>query len=119
MLCPIQMDDGWKYNGHVDVVKREQADSGRATGQKPDSSHHISSSSSEKEAATGEDVASLPSPTLPPSSLSHNQAASSKATFSSTSGLDSVSDSGEGRSSPLSEVSRSLVSLGGFLALWL
>ncbi|XP_052046736.1 LIM domain only protein 7 isoform X4 [Apodemus sylvaticus] len=105
------MDDGWKYNGHVEVVKREQADSGRATGQKPGSSHHISSSSSEKEAATGEDVASLPSPTLPPSSLSHNQAASSKATFSSfssTSGLDSVSDSGEGRSSPLSEVSRSL-----------
>lgn len=102
------MDDGWKYNGDVEVVKREQHDSGRAAGMKPDSSHFILGSSSEKEVATGEDVASLSSFVLPSSSsLSHDQAASSKATFSSTSGLDSVSDSGEGRSSSLREVSRS------------
>lgn len=103
------MDDGWKYNGHVEVVKREQIDLvGRAAGRKPDSSYHISGSSSEKEVVTGEDVASLSSPTPPSSSLSHDQTASSKATFSSMSGLDSVSDSGEGTGSPLSEVSRSL-----------
>lgn len=101
------MDDGWKYNGDVEVVKREQHDSGRATGLKPDSSHFILGSSSETEVATGEDVASLSSLALPSSSLSHDQAASSKATFSSTSGLGSVSDSGEGRSSQLREVSRS------------
>lgn len=111
------MDDGWKYNGDVEVVKREQHDLGRAAGLKPDSSHFILGSSSEKEVATGEDVASLSSLALPSSSLSHDQAASSKATFSSTSGLGSVSDSGEGRSSPLREVSRSPVSLGGFLAM--
>ncbi|XP_029397694.1 LIM domain only protein 7 isoform X14 [Mus pahari] len=103
------MDDGWKYNGDVEVVKREQLDSGRATGPKPDSSHFISGSASEKEViATGEDAVNLPSPTLPSSSLSHDLATSSKATFSSMSGLDSVSDSGEGRGSPLREVSRSL-----------
>ncbi|XP_028627593.1 LIM domain only protein 7 isoform X1 [Grammomys surdaster] len=102
------MDDGWKYNGVAEVVKREQPDLGRATGLKPDSSHFTSVSSSEKEVATGEDVVSLSSPTLPSLSASHNQAASSKTTFSSMSGLDSVSDSGEGRSSPLREVSRSL-----------
>uniref|UniRef100_A0A8C6H5H6 LIM domain only 7 n=1 Tax=Mus spicilegus TaxID=10103 RepID=A0A8C6H5H6_MUSSI len=102
------MDDGWKYNGDVEVVKREQLDLGRATGPKPDSSHFISGSASEKEVIATEDVASLSSPTLPSSSLSHDRAASSKATFSSMSGLDSVSDSGEGRGSPLREVSRSL-----------
>lgn len=102
------MDDGWKYNGDVEVVKREQLDLGRATGPKPDSSHFISGSASEKEVIATEDVASLSSPTLPSSSLSHDRAVSSKATFSSMSGLDSVSDSGEGRGSPLREVSRSL-----------
>ncbi|XP_076786736.1 LIM domain only protein 7 isoform X4 [Arvicanthis niloticus] len=102
------MDDGWKYNGDAEDVKREQPDLGRATGLKPDSSHFISVSSSEKEVATGDNVANLSSPTLPSSSVSHHQAASSKATFSSMSGLDSVSDSGEGRSSPQREVSRSL-----------
>lgn len=102
------MDDGWKYNGDVEVVKREQLDLGRATGPKPDSSHFISGSASEKEVIATEDVASLSSPTLPSSSLSQDRAVSSKATFSSMSGLDSVSDSGEGRGSPLREVSRSL-----------
>lgn len=102
------MDDGWKYNGDVEVVKREQLDLGRATGPKPDSSHFISGSASEKEVIATEDVASLSSPTLPSSSLSHDRAVSSKATFSSMSALDSVSDSGEGRGSPLREASRSL-----------
>ncbi|XP_021502681.1 LIM domain only protein 7 isoform X8 [Meriones unguiculatus] len=100
------MDDGWKYNGDVEVVKREQHNLVRDAGSKPDSSH-ILGSSSEKEVAPGEDVTSLSSSTPLSSSLSQDQAASSKAMFSSMSGLDSVSDSGEGRSSPLREVSRS------------
>ncbi|XP_051016878.1 LIM domain only protein 7 isoform X2 [Acomys russatus] len=101
------MDAGWKPNGDVDVVKREQHNLVRAAGPKPDSSYSVLGSSSEKEVATGEDVASLSSPTLPSSSLSQDQVASSRAIFSSMSGLDSVSDSGEGSRSPLREVSRS------------
>ncbi|PNI81362.1 LMO7 isoform 14, partial [Pan troglodytes] len=53
------------------------------------------------------DVTRLPSPTSPFSSLSQDQAATSKATLSSTSGLDLMSESGEGEISPQREVSRS------------
>lgn len=113
------MDAGWKYNGDDDVVKREQDNLVTATGPKPDSGYFTLGSSSEKEVATGEDVTSLSSPALPSSSLSQDQAASLKVMFSSMSGLDSVSDSGEGSSSPLKEVSRSQVSLGGFSVIWL
>lgn len=102
------MDEGWKYNGDAEVVKREQHDLGRTTGLKPDSSHFILGLSSEKEEAIEDDVSSLSSLTLPSLSLSHDQTASLKTTFSSTSGLGSMSDSGEERSSPLREVSRSL-----------
>ncbi|XP_059129239.1 LIM domain only protein 7 isoform X2 [Peromyscus eremicus] len=101
------MDAGWKYNGDVEVVKGPQQNSVKASAPKLDSTQFVWASSSEREAATGEDVASMSSPTPTSSSPSQDQAATSKATLSSTSALDSVSDSGEGRSSPLREVSRS------------
>ncbi|ERE88408.1 LIM domain only protein 7 [Cricetulus griseus] len=100
------MDDGWKYNGDIEIVKRPPQNLVKATAPKLDSTQFVLGSSSEKEATTGEDVASMSSPT-PSSSLSQDQAATSKATLSPMSGLDSVSDSGEGRSSPQREVSRS------------
>ncbi|XP_075806166.1 LIM domain only protein 7 isoform X19 [Microtus pennsylvanicus] len=89
------MDDSWKYNGGVEVVKRAQRNFVIAPPPKLDSTQFVLGSSSEKEAAPGEDVASVSSST-PLSSLSQDQAATSKATHS-----------GEGRSSPLRDVSRS------------
>uniref|UniRef100_A0A8C6R5E2 LIM domain only 7 n=1 Tax=Nannospalax galili TaxID=1026970 RepID=A0A8C6R5E2_NANGA len=101
------MDAGWKYNGNVDAAKGTQHNLVSAPAQKPDASQLVSSSFSEREAATVEDMARVPSPTPPSSSLSQDQATISKTTLSSMSGLDSVSDSGEGRTSPLREASRS------------
>ncbi|XP_057641708.1 LIM domain only protein 7 isoform X2 [Chionomys nivalis] len=89
------MDDSWKYNGGVEVVKRAQQNLVIAPAPKLDSTQFGLGSSSEKGAAPGEDVASMSSST-PLSSLSQDQAATSKATHS-----------GEGRSSPLRDVSRS------------
>ncbi|CAO2591770.1 LIM domain only protein 7 [Lemmus lemmus] len=88
------MDDGWKYNGVVEIVKRDQQNLDKDPAPKLDSTQFVLGSSSEKEAATGEDVASVSSST-PLSSLSQDQAATSKATHS-----------GGGGSSPLREVSR-------------
>ncbi|KAH0508239.1 LIM domain only protein 7 [Microtus ochrogaster] len=93
------MDDSWKYNGDVEVVKRPQRNFVIAPAPKLNSTQFVLGSSSEKEAAPGEDVASVSSST-PLSSLSQDQAATSKATHS-----------GEGRSSPLRDVSRSQVFL--------
>lgn len=101
------MDDGWKYNGGVEVVKRAQQNLVIAPAPKLDSTQFVLGSSSEKEAATGEDVASMSSST-PLSSLLQDQAATSKATHS-----------GEGGSSPVRDISRSQVSLGGFLVICL
>ncbi|XP_040607372.1 LIM domain only protein 7 isoform X4 [Mesocricetus auratus] len=100
------MDDSWKYNGDIEVVKRSTQTLVKAAAPKLDSTQFVLGSSSQREATTREDVASMSSPT-PLSSLSQDQAATSKATLSSMSGLDSVSDSGEGRSLPPREVSRS------------
>ncbi|XP_036055128.1 LIM domain only protein 7 isoform X4 [Onychomys torridus] len=102
------MDAGWKYNGDVEVVKGPQQNLVKASAPKLDSTPFVWGSSSEREAAIGEDVASMSSPTPTSSSPSQDQAATSKATLSSTSGLGSASDSVEGRSSPQrEEVSRS------------
>nr|XP_045001035.1 LIM domain only protein 7 isoform X5 [Jaculus jaculus] len=101
------MDDGWKYNGDVEGIKGTQHNLASTTAQKSDTSQLTLSSPSEREAPTGEGVAKLPSPTLPSSSFSKDQAVTSKATLSSVTGLDSVSDSAEGRSSLLREVTRS------------
>ncbi|XP_047408041.1 LIM domain only protein 7 isoform X8 [Sciurus carolinensis] len=100
------MDDGWKYNGDVEGVKRTQNNSFSTPAPKPDNSQLVSSSSSKIEAAA-EGEARLPSPTPTFSALSQDQAATSKATLSSMSGPDSVSESGEGRNSPQREVSSS------------
>ncbi|XP_059540843.1 LIM domain only protein 7 isoform X15 [Myotis daubentonii] len=102
------MDDVWKYNGDVEGVKRTQYSSVSTSVQKSDPSQLASSSFGEKEAVTsGEGVMRLPSPTPPFSSLSQDWAATSNATWSSVSGPNSMSDLGEGRSSPQTEVSRS------------
>ncbi|XP_073899309.1 LIM domain only protein 7 isoform X4 [Castor canadensis] len=100
------MDDSWKYNGDVESAKRTQHSLVSTSAQKPDTSQLVSSSSSEREAVTGEDVARLPSPTPPVSTVFPDQAAASKATLSSMSVVDSMSDSGEGRSPSEREVSR-------------
>ncbi|KAL0614787.1 LIM domain only protein 7 [Plecturocebus cupreus] len=102
------MDDAWKYNGDVEDIKRAQNSVVNTPAPNLDASQLASSSSSQKEvAATEEDVTRLPSPTSPFSSLSQDQAATSKATLSSTSGLDLMSESGEGENSPQREVSTS------------
>nr|XP_021527469.1 LIM domain only protein 7 isoform X15 [Aotus nancymaae] len=102
------MDDAWKYNGDVEDIKRTQNSVVSTPAPNLDTSQLASSSSSQKEvAATEEDVTRLPSPTSPFSSLSQDQAATSKATLSSTSGLDLMSESGEGEISPQREVSTS------------
>ncbi|KAM4864169.1 LIM domain only protein 7 isoform X9 [Urocitellus parryii] len=101
------MDDGWKYNGDVEGSKRIQNNSFNTPAQKPDNSQLVSSSSSKSEAAAGEGVVRLPSPTQTFSSFSQDHTATSKATLSSMSGPNSVSESGEGRNSPQREVSRS------------
>ncbi|XP_038425699.1 LIM domain only protein 7 isoform X8 [Canis lupus familiaris] len=102
------MDDAWRYNGDVEDDKRTQNSFVSTSVQKPDTSQLASSKSSETEiAAVGEGVMGLPSPTPSFSSLSQDQAATSKATLSSSSGPDLVSELGEGRSSPQTEVSRS------------
>ncbi|XP_038166648.1 LIM domain only protein 7 isoform X5 [Arvicola amphibius] len=88
------MDDSWKYNGGVEIVKRAQQNLVTAPAPKLDSTQFVLGSSSEKEAAPG-DVASLSSST-PLSSLLQDQTATSKATHS-----------GGGGSSPLRDVSRS------------
>nr|XP_048277672.1 LIM domain only protein 7 isoform X5 [Myodes glareolus] len=89
------MDDGWKYKGGVEVVKRAQQNLVKVPAPTLDSTQFVSVSSSEKEAVAGEDVASLSSST-PFSSLSQGQEATSKATHS-----------GEGGSSSLRDISRS------------
>ncbi|XP_016071920.1 PREDICTED: LIM domain only protein 7 [Miniopterus natalensis] len=104
------MDDVWKYNGDVEGVKRTQYSSVSTSVQKPDPRQLASSSFNERGAGTstlGENVMRLPSPTRPFSSLSQDQAATSNATLSSTSGLSLMSELGEGRSSPQIEGSRS------------
>ncbi|XP_053521490.1 LIM domain only protein 7 isoform X3 [Artibeus jamaicensis] len=102
------MDDIWKCNGDVDGVKRTQSSSVSTSVQKSDPSQLASSSFSERETPTsGEGVMRLPSPTPPFSSLSQDQAATSNATLSSTSGPNLITELGEGRSSPQTEVSRS------------
>nr|XP_055191992.1 LIM domain only protein 7 isoform X10 [Nyctereutes procyonoides] len=99
------MDDAWRYNGDVEDDKRTQNSFVSTSVQKPDTSQLASSET--EIAAVGEGVMGLPSPTPSFSSLSQDQAATSKATLSSTSGPDLVSELGEGRSSPQTEVSRS------------
>ncbi|XP_032960029.1 LIM domain only protein 7 isoform X12 [Rhinolophus ferrumequinum] len=102
------MDDIWKHNGDVEGVKRSEYSSLSTSVHKPDPRQLASSSFSEREAVTlGESVMSLSSPTPPFSSLSQDQAATSKATLSSTSGPDLMSELGEGRSSAQTEVSKS------------
>ncbi|XP_049503031.1 LIM domain only protein 7 isoform X5 [Panthera uncia] len=102
------MDDGWKYNGDVEYVKRTQSSLVSTSVHKPDTSQLATSKSSEREGvAVGEGVMQLPSPTLSFSSLSQEEAATSKATLSSPSGPDLMSELGEGGSSPQTEVSRS------------
>ncbi|XP_054575832.1 LIM domain only protein 7 isoform X3 [Eptesicus fuscus] len=102
------MDDVWKYNGDVEGVKRTQYSSVSTSVQKSDPSQLASSSFSEREAVTsGEGVMRLPSPTPFFSSLSQDWAATSNATWSSVSGPTSMSELGEGRSSPQTEVSPS------------
>nr|XP_060492937.1 LIM domain only protein 7 isoform X23 [Panthera onca] len=102
------MDDGWKYNGDVEYVKRTQSSLVSTSVHKPDTSQLATSKSSEREGvAVGEGVMQLPSPTPSFSSLSQEEAATSKATLSSPSGPDLMSELGEGGSSPQTEVSRS------------
>ncbi|XP_040122829.1 LIM domain only protein 7 isoform X13 [Oryx dammah] len=102
------MDDAWKYNGDIEGVKRTQSSSISISVQRPDTSQLASGSSSEREAeAPRESVMRLPSPTPRYSSLSQDQAATSKDTLSSKSSPDLTSELGEGRSSPQAEVPRS------------
>ncbi|XP_050622383.1 LIM domain only protein 7 isoform X7 [Macaca thibetana thibetana] len=102
------MDDAWKYNGDVEDIKRTPNNVVSTPAPNSDASQLASSSFSQREvAATEEDATRQPSPTSPFSSLSQDQAATSKATLSSTSGLDLMSESGEGEISPQREVSRS------------
>lgn len=102
------MDDSWKYNGDIEGVKRTQSSSISISVQRPDTSQLASGSSSEREAeAPRESVMRLPSPTPSYSSLSQDQAATSKDTLSSISSPDLTSELGEGRSSPQAEVPRS------------
>ncbi|XP_073878262.1 LIM domain only protein 7 isoform X18 [Macaca fascicularis] len=102
------MDDAWKYNGDVEDIKRTPNNVVSTPAPNSDASQLASSSFSQREvAATEEDATRQPSPTSPFSSLSQDQAPTSKATLSSTSGLDLMSESGEGEISPQREVSRS------------
>nr|XP_021553529.1 LIM domain only protein 7 isoform X2 [Neomonachus schauinslandi] len=102
------MDDAWKFNGDIEDAKRTQNSLVSTSVQKPDTSLLVSSKSSERErAAVGEGVRGLQSPTPSFSSLSQDQAATSQATLSSTSGPDLTSAFGEGGSSPQTEVSGS------------
>nr|XP_024648611.1 LIM domain only protein 7 isoform X14 [Macaca nemestrina] len=102
------MDDAWKYNGDVEDIKRTPNNVVSTPAPNSDASQLASSSFSQREvAATEADATRQPSPTSPFSSLSQDQAATSKATLSSTSGLDLMSESGEGEISPQREVSRS------------
>ncbi|XP_069904811.1 LIM domain only protein 7 isoform X14 [Oryctolagus cuniculus] len=100
------MDDSWKYNGDVKGFKSVQNNSSSTSAPRPDTSHLSGSLSIERQAAT-EDVVRLPSPTPSSSSLSQDQAVTSKATLSTLSGTDSTSEFGEGRYSPQREVSSS------------
>ncbi|XP_024648611.2 LIM domain only protein 7 isoform X13 [Macaca nemestrina] len=100
------MDDAWKYNGDVEDIKRTPNNVVSTPAPNSDASQLASSSFSQREvAATEADATRQPSPTSPFSSLSQDQAATSKATLSSTSGLDLMSESGEGEISPQREVS--------------
>ncbi|XP_045884195.1 LIM domain only protein 7 isoform X2 [Meles meles] len=102
------MDDSWKYNGNVEEAKRTQNSLVSTSVQRPDLSQLVSGKSSESERAeVGEGVTELPSPTPSFSSLSQDQAGTSRATLSSTSGPDLTSEFGEGGSSPQMEDSRS------------
>uniref|UniRef100_A0A673UPV4 LIM domain 7 n=1 Tax=Suricata suricatta TaxID=37032 RepID=A0A673UPV4_SURSU len=99
------MDAGWKYNGDMEDVKRTQSSLGSASVQNPATSQLATGRSSEREGAVVEaGVMQLPSPTPSLSSLSQDEAATSKATLSSP---DLTSELGEGGSSPQTEVSRS------------
>ncbi|XP_054990034.1 LIM domain only protein 7 isoform X8 [Sorex araneus] len=100
------LDDSWKYNGDVDSSKRTQTSSGSALIRTPDPVPLTTSLSSVQE-TTVENVTRGPSPASSLASLSQDQPATSKATLSSMSGLDSMSESGEGQGSPQREVSKS------------
>ncbi|XP_032720116.1 LIM domain only protein 7 isoform X5 [Lontra canadensis] len=101
------MDDSWKYNGNVEDAKRTQNSLVSTSLQRPDLSQLVSSKSSKRERAeVGEGVTGLPSPIPSFSSLSQDQADTSRATLSSTSGPDLTSEFGEGGSSPQMEDSR-------------
>ncbi|XP_016047546.1 LIM domain only protein 7 isoform X5 [Erinaceus europaeus] len=100
------MDAAWKYNGDVEGVKRTQNTCVNTSVQKPDPSQLTSSLPSERE-TVAEEVTRVPSPIASLSPSSQDQSVTSQVTLSSTSGLDLMSESGVGRSSPQREVSKS------------
>ncbi|XP_055965675.1 LIM domain only protein 7 isoform X5 [Sorex fumeus] len=99
------LDDSWKYNGDIDSSKRTQTSSGTMT--RTLDPVPLAPSLSSVQETTVESVTQGPSPTSSLASLSQDQPATSKATLSSMSGLDSMSESGEGPGSPQREVSKS------------
>ncbi|XP_055969580.1 LOW QUALITY PROTEIN: LIM domain only protein 7-like [Sorex fumeus] len=99
------LDDSWKYNGDIDSSKRMQISSGTMT--RTLDPVPLATSLSSVQETTVESVTQGPSPTSSLASLSQDQPATSKATLSSMSGLDSMSESGEGPGSPQREVSKS------------
>ncbi|XP_021563049.1 LIM domain only protein 7 isoform X2 [Carlito syrichta] len=102
------MDDSWKYNGDAEGIKRTQSNLVSSPAQNPDAGHLALVSSGQREAAaTAEGVMELLSLAPPFSSPSQDQAATSKATLSSTSGPDLLSESGAGENSTQEEVLRS------------
>ncbi|XP_013372015.1 PREDICTED: LIM domain only protein 7 isoform X9 [Chinchilla lanigera] len=101
------MDAGWKYNGDGESVKTTENSSTHLLAPKPDTSHLVSSLSSEREPIIEEGVVRLPSSTLPFSSLSQDLAAASEDMLSLTSGPSLMSEPEEGRSSSQRENSRS------------
>ncbi|XP_023368941.1 LIM domain only protein 7 isoform X2 [Otolemur garnettii] len=100
------MDDAWKYNGDVDGIKRPQNNLVSTPTQNLEASQLASSSLGQKE-ASAEDLMRWPSPTPSLSSLSQDQDVTSKATVSSVSGLDLMSEFAERGNSSQGEVSRS------------
>ncbi|XP_040847212.1 LIM domain only protein 7 isoform X2 [Ochotona curzoniae] len=100
------MDNGWKYNGNFRSIKSIQNSSVSTSAPKVETSHLSANASTERQATT-EDVMRLPSPTPSLSSLSQDQPDSSKATPSSVSGIDSMSEFGQERHPLQEEVSRS------------
>ncbi|XP_049634902.1 LIM domain only protein 7 isoform X2 [Suncus etruscus] len=100
------LDDSWKYNGDVDSLKRTQNSSSSASTRIQEPIPLAPGLSSVRETPVENEPRSV-SPTPSLSSLSQDQPAISKATLSTTSGLDSMSESGEGQGSPQREVSKS------------